>query len=595
MSEIVALAPGRLPVAAAYRGGETWLQRMGLPEPAILRQPAVRRALPLLFGLLVLAGVVAAALALRTPDRATLFPGLGDADKAAVVDALKTQGFDVAVDRDTGNVQVPTDALYRARMALAAAGLPKAVPGGYDLLSNMPLGASRALERARLKQADEGELARAIEGVGGIQSARVLLALPDPSPFVRDTAPPSASVFVTLSPGRALGEAQVRAIQHLVASSVPGLPPERVSVVDGAGSLLSGEPDEGDLGPSSKQIAYQGKLERAYRDRIAALLGPVLGAGNFSAQVHADLDFTEQQATTETYAPANTAVRSEATTARADNSAPARGIPGAISNIAPPAPTVGSAPPASPAAANGATASATASATPQSTETSSTKNYEVGKVVAVTRQPVGAVKRLAVAVVVRDAPGAGGAKAPDLKTLQALVTAAVGAEAARGDVVSVVRQPFAVPPIEPAPPVWQAIAREHGGHLVWLVAVIAAALLIRPLLRRPAGAPAPVAAIAAPDSALVPAPATQRADAAIATAAATANADLSDVAALTPDTTAAAGTDPQFPRVSSAADILSSANTYDDKVAAIRLFVADDPARATSVLKLMLAKKAEAA
>jgi len=317
-------------------------------------------------------------------------------------------------------------------------------------------------------------------------------------------------------------------------------------------------------------------------------VGPVLGAGNFSAQVHADLDFTEQQATTETYAPANTAVRSEATTARADNSAPARGIPGAISNIAPPAPTVGSAPPASPAAANGAPATATATATPQSTETSSTRNYEVGKAVAVTRQPVGSVKRLAVAVVVRDAPGAGGAKAPDLKTLQALVTAAVGAEAARGDVVSVVRQPFAVPPIEPAPPVWQAIAREHGGHLVWLVAVIAAALLIRPLLRRPTPPSSTVAALASPEQPAAAPMQTARADPAIAEPSGDATQQSAAVDAVARDQQAAI-------RTPTAADILSSANTYDDKVAAIRLFVADDPARATSVLKLMLAKKAEAA
>ena len=236
MSQL-ALASSRPPLAHTSPI-EATLRRIGIAPPALLRQPAVRRALPLLLGLLLVAALVTAALSFRAPDRATVFPGLGDADKAAIVDALKIGGFDVTVDRDTGEVKVPANALYRARMALAAAGLPKAVPGGYDLLANMPLGASRALERARLKQADEGELARAIGGVGGVASARVLLALPDPSPFVRDSVPPSASVFVTLLPGRALGDAQVRAVQHLVASSVPGLPPERVSVVDGAGAAV---------------------------------------------------------------------------------------------------------------------------------------------------------------------------------------------------------------------------------------------------------------------------------------------------------------------------------------------------------------------
>ncbi len=584
MSELVTFNPARA-ATVLPSGAASTLRRLGIPEPSILREPAVRRALPLVLGLALLAALVAGVLALRTPARSTLFPGLGDADKAAVVDALKTQGFDVHVDPDTGGVEVPADALYRARMALAAAGLPKAVPGGYDLLANMPLGASRALERARLKQADEGELARAIEGVGGVQSAHVMLALPDPSPFVRDTAAPSASVFVTLSPGRALGEAQVRAIQHLVASSVPGLPPERVSVVDGAGTLLSAEADEGDLGPSSRQLAYQTRLERTYRERIAALLGPVLGAGNFSAQVHADLDFTEQQATTETFTPGNSAVRSEATSARADASAPARGIPGAVSNIAPPAPTVGTAPPASTPAANGAPpgAATAATATPQSTETSSTRNYEVGKSVAVTRAPVGNVRRLAVAVVIRDAPGVGGARAPDLQTLQALVVAAVGLQVARGDVVSVVRQPFAVPSVEPDLPLWRSVAHGHGGHLVWLVAVIAAALLIRPLLRR---APAAVPALSAPAPETNPAPPSPRA-----IEGAGANADT----ALAPDEALQAEIDRHRPRTPSAAEILSTANSYDDKVAAIRLFVTEDPARATSVFKQMLARKAEAA
>jgi flagellar M-ring protein FliF len=577
-----ALAPAYPPIPGPGMI-ETTLRRIGIPAPAILRQPAVRRALPLLLGLIVLAAIVAIALSLRAPNRTTIFPGLGDADKAAIVDALKTGGFDVAIDRDTGDVQVPADALYRARIALAAAGLPKAVPGGYDLLANMPLGASRALERARLKQADEGELARAIGAMGGVASARVLLALPDPSPFVRDSVPPSASVFVTLSPGRALGEAQVHAVQHLVASSVPGLPPERVSVVDGAGTLLSGEPDEGDLGPSAKQIAYQSKLERQYRDRIAALLGPVLGPGNFSAEVHADLDFTDTQATTETYAPGGSVIRSEATTARSDASPPARGIPGAVSNIAPPAPTVGSTPPAQAAAANGAPPGSGPGSAPLSSETSATRTYEVGKSVAVTRQPVGQVKRLAVAVVIRDAPGAGGARAPDLKTLQLLVATAVGIDPKRGDLVSVVREPFVTPLAEPEPPLWRTLASEHGGHLVGLVAVIAAALLARPLLRR------------APVGASQPAPGTAGAHsgAALATAAPVPgeHAAADALASALPNDLALAG-DERHRRQPNAADILSSANSYDDKIAAIRLFVTEDPARATSVFKQMLAPKA---
>ncbi len=485
------------------------------------------------------------------------------------------------VDSSTGTVEVPADDLYRARMALAQAGLPKAVPGGYDLLSNMPLGASRALERARLKQAQEGELARAVEAIGGVQSARVMIALPETSPFVRDEAPTTASVFVSLRSGRALGDAQVRAVQHLVASSIPGLAAERVSVVDGAGALLSADPEDGDLGASQRQLAYAARLERGYRDRIAALLGPVLGAGNFSAQVHADIDFTEQQATKESYAPGNSAVRSEVTSNRSDTSAPARGIPGAISNIAPPAPTVGSAPPQpSPGAAP---------ASPISTETASTRNFEVGKEVAVTRMPVGGVRRLAVAVVVRAVAGTSGGAAPDLATLQRLVAAAVGLDAKRGDVVSIVREPFVVAPLDAGQPLWRTIVADHSGHLVELIAILAAALVARPLLRRPALKPVTVeaASLESIAASATPAPLALE-DAGVAREARAEQAERERLDIEAEAELARA-------RKPSATDILSNANTYDDKVAAIRLFVAEDAARATAVFKQMLRDKAEGA
>jgi len=563
------------------------LKRLGFPEPAILRQPAIRRALPLLAGLLALAALAFGIMEFRSPPRAQLFPGLADADKGAIVDALHAGGFDVRVDSSTGAVEVPADDLYRARMALAQAGLPKAVPGGYDLLSNMPLGASRALERARLKQAQEGELARAVEAIGGVQSARVMIALPETSPFVRDEAPTTASVFVSLRSGRALGDAQVRAIQHLVASSIPGLSSERVSVVDGAGALLSADPEDGELGASQRQLAYAAKLERGYRDRIAALLGPVLGAGNFSAQVHADIDFTEQQATKESYAPGNSAVRSEVTSNRSDTSAPARGIPGAISNIAPPAPTVGSAPPQSSPGA--------APASPVSTETASTRNFEVGKEVAVTRMPVGGVRRLAVAVVVRAAPsasgGAAGGAAPDLATLQRLIAAAVGLDAKRGDVVSIVREPFVVAPIDAGVPLWRTIVDDHSGHLVELIAILAAALVTRPLLRRAAPKPVIIEAIASESIAGPPG----TAPLALEDAEAARQARVEQAERERLDIEAEAELARARARKPSATDILSNANTYDDKVAAIRLFVAEDSARATAVFKQMLRDKAEGA
>lgn len=566
MSDLVALAPGRPPLAlasAAAPSAATVLRRLGAGDLTALGRGGARSLAPWLVGAALSVTAVAGLLSLREPTRATLFPGLGDADKALVMETLKTGGFDVVVNTDTGQVEVPDRDLYRARMALAAAGLPKAVPGGYDLLATMPLGASRGLERARLKQAQEEELARAIGSVAGVATARVLLGIPDPSPFVRETVQPTASVFVGLAPGRALSDAQVRAVQNLVGSSVPGLPADRVSVVDGAGQLLSPEADD-ENGPNNKNIAYKSRLERQYRERVQGLLGPVLGPGNFSVEVNADLDFSENQSTTESFQPGNTAVRSEQTTQRNDAQPPARGVPGALTNVAPPAPTVGAAPPAP------IPGSPTGNAT--SSETSTTRNFEVGKAVAVQKKPIGALRRLGVAIVVREPPAGTPGARPDPAVLQRLVAAAVGLDPARGDVVNIVRQPFVSPPIPDAPPLWRQLLDRHAGHLVALVGLVVAGLLAMRLLRRPKP-PVPAAA---------PEPLPEPAVLIAAEAEAEPEPGPDDAPATTPP-------------ADTAGDILSCANTYDAKVAAIRQFVTADPARATAVFQAMLAKPTEIA
>lgn len=545
MSEGALVVPRGAPAPTALRGLKA---ASALPQLPPISPQLLRRAAPLAAVAALLALAVLGWSWLSPAPRAPLFPGLSDADKAEVSQTLQAAGFDVELDGATGAVTVPRTDLQRARIALAAQGLPKAVPGGYDLLGELPLGASRSIERARLKQAQEGELARAVEGMAGVASARVLLGLPDQTPFLRDAAGPSASVFVTLQPGRALGDGQVRAIQHLVASSVPGLAAEHVSVVDGAGQLLSGDGDGGPLGESARELAHRQRLERLYRERVISLLTPVVGQGNFSTQVNLDLDFTRAEATSERYSPG--ALRSEATTSRQDGTPAPRGIPGALSNLAPPPPTTSATPPAS---LQSGAALPPAQQGPTNSETSATRNFELGRDVSVRREPVGGVRKLAVAVVIR----ADAAKSADPAMLRDLVSASLGADQRRGDVVTVVRAPFSPPAAEAEVPLWRQLVDAHAGKAVALIAVLGAAAILRPKLRRRQTQPA----AAAPDE--LPAPADST------------GGDQAETAAA------------QLPG-SEATALLTSANSYDAKIEAIRRFASDDPARATAVLKQLL-------
>ncbi|WP_164158316.1 flagellar basal-body MS-ring/collar protein FliF, partial [Sandarakinorhabdus rubra] len=277
----------------------------------------------------------AAALAwalLRTPDWRPLYPGLADADAAAVTDALAAANFDWRVNSDTGQVEVPAGEIARARILLAGQGLPKSSVSTAAGLADMPLGASRSVEAARLKGALEAELAASVEAIDGVKSARVHVAMAEPSVFIRDRAAPSASVFVGLAPGRSLSEAQVRAIIWLVATSVPGLAADRVSVVDQSGSLLSAG-----ISGDAQQLAYQQRLEGLVRERLVKLLTPMLGQGRFTAEVAADVDFSQNEAASERFQPAGTVKTEQTSRSSEAGAAPAQGIPGALTNTAPPA------------------------------------------------------------------------------------------------------------------------------------------------------------------------------------------------------------------------------------------------------------------
>lgn len=449
----------------------------------LLAQPAVRRSLPALAGLLALGVIAAAWLMLRTPDYRPLFAQLADGDKAAVVAALEAGNYKSRIDPDSGAIEVPADQVAAARIMLAGQGLPKAAASGYDLLGAMPLGSSRAVETARLKQAQESELAASIEAIDGVEHASVHLAAGEVSVFVRDRAAPTAAVFVRLAPGRTLSEAQVRAIVHLIASSVAGLAADGVSVVDQSGALLSGDA-AGALGESMRQLAYQATVEDGLRRRIVALLTPILGTGNFSAQVSADLDFAVSEATRESY-DKDGVLRSDQGSNTTDTAPPpARGIPGALSNTVPPAAQVSAAlpvPVAAPAAAG--TRSETFN-----------RSFEVGKAVSVTRAPVGQVRRLSVAVVVRDQSlGAAKGQAAQVAVLTTLVRSAVGFDARRGDVVAVAGRAFVTAADAAGPSWWQLplVATAATGAFVLAGIALVVFGIVRPLLKRVPAEPGP--------------------------------------------------------------------------------------------------------
>lgn len=424
---------------------------------SLAASPAVQQARPALAFVALLAAAALAWALLRTPEWRPLYPGLSDADAAAVTTALAAANFDYQVNSGTGTVEVAASDLARARILLAGQGLPKSAAGDASAdLDAMPMGASRSVEAARLKAALARDLAASVEAIDGVKSARVHVAAPEPSVFIRDRAAPSASVFVSLAPGRSLSEAQVRAIIWLVTTSVPGLSADRVSVVDQSGSLLSAG-----VSGDGQQLAYQQRLEALVRDRLVKLLTPMLGPGRFTAEVAADVDFSENEAASERFQPAGT-VRSEQTSRNMDATPPpAAGIPGALINTVPQAAQVQGNPPATPApAASGGTVTAETAA----------RNYEIGKDVSVTRAAAPRVKRLSVAVLVDTAAlGKGNAKAraAELATVQRLVRGAMGYDAARGDLVEVQMRAFA--PEEALPTAWYEtpVVRDYGA---WIAA-----------------------------------------------------------------------------------------------------------------------------
>src|SRR3981189_3735946 len=382
-----------------------------------------------------------------------LYGQLSERESGQVMDALTAAGIEFKFD-PSGAVSVPESKVQEARIRLASQGLPQSDSMGIEMIQKeSALGTSSMMETARYQSVLETELARTIIKVQGVQSARVHLALPKPSVFLRDAHKATASVMLQLYPGRRLEPGQVAAIVHLVASSVPELAASDVTLVDQAGSLLNSPDENAEAAASTRQFEYTRKLEESYQRRIIEMLEPMIGPGRVRATVTADMDFTVTEETRENYDPQKTAVRSEQTSNEQRRGGDgAEGIPGALSNQPPGtsgAPAIpGAATPGNPAP--GAAQSTAAASGPTSSAQRSTRNFEVDRTLSYVKQPVGVLKRLNVGVVLDDwqkvdADGKA-TTAPmnetDIKRFTQLIKESIGLKDERGDQLNVLNQAF---------------------------------------------------------------------------------------------------------------------------------------------------------
>ncbi len=518
------------------------------------RQPAVLRALPTL----AMTGAVGiAALAwfvLQAAPQTPLYAGLAEADKAAVAEALQSSGIGFTLDAATGTLSVDADRLHEARMLLAGQGLPKALPTGDSLIASLPMGSSRAVEGETLRAAREADLARTIEAIDAVKTARVHLAMAEPSVFVRENKPAAASVMLTLQDGRSLSDAQVQAIRHLVASSVPGLAAAEVSVIDQSGALLSSQQG---VNSENRTFQLQMQMEERYRQALVALLAPMVGQGNFSVEVHADVDMTESQATRETYPENDSAIRSEeGNKSSSTNSAPeAVGIPGALSNQPP-------------AAAQIATTPGNAQQVPgpggSETAENFARTFDNGREISVTHQPQGRLNRVSVAVALDHTKGTKALSAAELATIENLVKGAVGFNAERGDVVAISQRRFVESKAVDVPwwdqPWFWPLVRQ-GGAL--LAAILAFLLIGRPIMK---AIKSRAESRAADDAALE-----------------------AQLLAVAPNSSAEDGAPPSG---TVTLDMIEAAPSYEARAKLVRDFVRQDSARAAQVVRQLMLDKA---
>jgi flagellar M-ring protein FliF len=435
----------------------------------------------------------------RAPDYKVLFSNVADRDGGAIISALQQINVPYRMSEGGGAILVPSDRVYESRLRLAQQGLPRGGSIGFELLENQRIGTSQFVEQVNFQRALEGELARTVQALGSVQGARVHLAIPRPSVFVRDQQKPSASVLVSLFPGRTLDPAQLAGITHLVASSVPELAPSAVTIVDQAGNLLTQSPNarESNAGLDAGQLKYLQAVEQNFVRRIEAILTPIVGPGNVRAQVTAELDFSTVEQTAETYKPnpsPEQAIRSQQTVETlGDNPRDASGVPGALSNQPPGAATA----PLNAPAKGAAKGAANEPPPPGNSHREATTNYEIDKTITHTRAEVGAIRRLSAAVVVnhrREVKEGKSEATPlpeaEIAQLNNLVRQAIGFNEKRGDMVNLVNAAFnEAERIEVEGPTLVAeVTQRLLGNMntvLWTLAAIVAALFIYLMVLRP--------------------------------------------------------------------------------------------------------------
>lgn len=423
--------------------------------------------------LLVICGAAALSIIIalmfwaKEPDYRVLFSNISDEEGGAIVAQLSQLNVPYRIDTPGGVIMVPAAQVHEVRMKLAQQGLPKGGSVGFELLDREKFGVSQFTEQVNYQRALEGELARTIENLGPIQSARVHLATPKPSMFVREQKKPTASVTVNLLQGRTLDDSQVVAITHLISSAVTGLSAESVTIVDQRGNLLT---QSGVRGLQTAHLKYTNDIESDYQQRIQRILAPLVGDENIRAQVTAQMDFTEQEQTLEQYQPNSEpekmAIRSrQASLSEQGNRRGASGVPGALSNT-PPAPATSplTQPLNTPADDNKEKTTGNSAnrepAQPYNNRSDETTNFEVDRTLTHTKSHTGRIQRLSVAVVINHLPqGEEGIPGPigeaELTRINALVKEAIGYNAARGDSVNILNSAFNGVVEAPVPPFWK--------------------------------------------------------------------------------------------------------------------------------------------
>ena len=459
--------------------------------------PANRRFAFLVAGAAVLAVLLVAALWHGSSSYQVLYAGLSNRDGGQVIAQLQKLNVPFRIGDGGTVITVPSDVVYSTRMKLAAAGLPHGDSVGFELLDHEPMGTSDFVEHVNYQRALEGSLERTISSLSEVEHARVQLAIPKPSVFLDQEQKPTASVMLTLYPGRQLSAAQVAGILHLVAASVPGLEDKNVTIVDQHGDLLSSHAEQ-PLGLQPAQFAYQQAIDAEYQKRIEAIIAPIVGNNGVHVAVSTDVDFAKSESSSVTYGK-NQVLSQQVHSSSSTGGEGPYGVPGALSNqppgvaIAPlSAPTVSTLSPAGLIAL----APTLKSLAPTQSSSGTTTNYDVDKTITHTVSPVGSVKRISVAVLIDEKPLPGGTDkqfaalpSAQIQQIQQLVEESIGYDAKRGDSVKVVQMPFASSQENAVLPWWQQswfLSLAHGALRYLAILLLAFLLflgLIKPVLR----------------------------------------------------------------------------------------------------------------